>query len=105
MAFFLVKRKSEVEMAMALQSNGRTDFLFALQQELDTYDHLQKIIGECDVMLEKKLNEIIGQDENKQQHQIAPKLYKKINKNTPKGIDLNLKSYQMFEGIDLLAFS
>ena len=76
MAFFLVKRKSEVEMAMALQSNGRTDFLFALQQELDTYDHLQKIIGECDVMLEKKLNEIIGQDDNKHLHQIAPKSYK-----------------------------
>jgi len=63
----------------------------------------RKKIGECDVILEKKLNEIIGQDDNKQQHQIAPKSYKKINKNTPKGIDLHLKSYQMFEGIDLLA--
>lgn len=96
-------RKSEAEIAMALQSNGRVDYLFALQQELDTYDHLQKKIGECDVMIEKKLNEIIGNDDNKQQHHIAPKFYKRVNKNTPKGIDLNLKSYQMFEGIDLLA--
>lgn len=96
-------RKSESEIAMALQSNGRSDYLFALQQELDTYDHLQKKIAECDVMIEKKLNEIIGEDDNKRQHHIDPKIYKKINKNTPKSIDLNLKSYQMFEGIDLLA--
>jgi transposase len=96
-------RKSESEIAMALQSNGRSDYLFALQQELDTYDHLQKKIAECDVMIEKKLNEIIGQDDNKRQHHIDPKIYKKINKNTPKSIDLNLKSYQMFEGLDLLA--
>lgn len=96
-------RKSESEIAMALQSNGRSDFLFALQQELDTYDHLQKKIAECDVMIEKKLNEIISNDNNKQQHHIDSKFYKRVNKNTPKGIDLNLKSYQMFEGIDLLA--
>ena len=68
-------RKSEDEIARALQSNGRKDYLFALQQELDTYDHLQKKI----------------------------KTHKRINKNTPKDIDLNLKSYQMFEGTDLLA--
>lgn len=88
---------------MALRSNGRADYLFALQQELYTYDHLQKKIAECDVMIEKKLNEIIGNDDNKHQHQIEPKLYKRVNKNTPKDIDLNLKSYQMFEGIDLLS--
>lgn len=49
------------------------------------------------------LNEIIDNDENKKQHFIEPKTYKRINKNTPKDIDLNLKSYQMFEGTDLLA--
>ena len=96
-------RKSEAEIARALQSNGRKDYLFALRQELDTYDHLQKKISECDKMIEEMLNEIIDNDENKKQHHIDPKIYKRINKNTPKDIDLNLKSYQMFEGIDLLA--
>ena len=95
--------KSEAEIAAALQSNGRKDFLFALQQELDTYDHLQKKIAECDVMIDQMLNEIIDNDDNKKQHYIDPKSYKRINKNTPKDIDLNLKSYQMFEGTDLLA--
>jgi hypothetical protein len=88
---------------MALQSNGRKDYLFALQQELDTYDHLQKKIAECDVMIDQTLNEIIDNDDNKKQHHIEPKIYKRINKNTPRDIDLNLKSYQMFEGTDLLA--
>jgi transposase len=96
-------RKSEEEIARALQSNGRKDYLFALEQELETYDHLQKKITECDVKIEQMLNHIIDNDENKKQHYIEPKQHKRINKNTPKDIDLNLKSYQMFEGTDLLA--
>jgi transposase len=96
-------RKSETEIAKALQNNGRKDYLFALRQELDTYDYLQKKVSECDKMIEETLNEIIENDDNKKQHFIEPKVYKRINKNTPKDIDLNLKSYQMFEGIDLLA--
>lgn len=96
-------RKSEAEIARALQSNGRKDYLFALQQELDTYDHLQKKIEQCDKEIENMLDEIINSDDDKRQHHIEPKSYKRINKNTPKDIDLNLKSYQMFEGTDLLA--
>ncbi|HLP35190.1 MAG TPA: IS110 family transposase [Amoebophilaceae bacterium] len=96
-------RKTEAEIARALQSNGRKDYLFALGQELDTYDHLQQKIAACDKMIEQTLNEIINNDDNKKQHQIEAKSYKRINKNTPKDIDLNLKSYQMFEGTDLLA--
>ena len=96
-------RKSEEEIAMALQSNGRKDYLFALKQEFENYNHLQNKIMECDKMIEQMLNEIIDNDDDKKQHHIDPKRYKKVNKNTPKNIDLNLKSYQMFEGIDLLA--
>lgn len=96
-------RKSEEEIAMALESNGRKDYLFALKQELGNYDHLQEQIVECDKMIEEKLRAIIENDENKKQHHIDPKPHKRINKNTPKNIDLNLTSYQMFEGTDLLA--
>lgn len=96
-------RKSEAEIAKALQSNGRKDYLFALQQELFTYEHLQKLIVEVDLKIEEKLNEIIGNDDNKKQHHIDPKPHKRVNKNTPKNFDINQKSYQMFEGIDLLA--
>ena len=96
-------RKSEQEIALALQSNGRKDYLFALQQELETYDHLQKKIEQCDVEIEKMLDEIIRSNDDKRQHYIEPKTHKRINKNTPKNIDLNLKAYQMFEGTDFLA--
>lgn len=96
-------RKSEEEIARALQSNGRKDYLFALQQELETYDHLQNKIAQCDKEIEKMLEEIINSDDDKKQHYLEPKPHKRINKNTPKDIDLNLKSYQMFEGTDLLA--
>lgn len=96
-------RKSEEEIARALQSNGRKDYLFALQQELDTYDHLQNKIEQCDLEIARMLDEIIDADDNKRQHTIEKKAHKRLNKNTPKNIDLNLKSYQMFEGIDFLA--
>jgi transposase len=96
-------RKSKEEIALALQSNGRRDYLFALKQELDTYDHLQKKIEECDKEIEKMLDEIINSDDNKREHHIDTNPHKRINKNTPKDIDLNLKAYQMFEGTDLLA--
>jgi transposase len=96
-------KKTEQEIAKALQSNGRKDLLFTLNHELDIYLYLQSKITECDHKINEKLDEIIGNDNNKKQHYIESKPYKRINKNTPKDIDINLKSYQMFEGIDLLA--
>jgi len=95
--------KSAEEMALALQTNGRKDYLFTLRQELDTYEYLQRKIQECDVEIELLLDQIISSDDNKQQYHIESKPYKKINKNTPKNLDMNLKAYQMFEGTDLLA--
>ena len=74
-----------------------------MEQELDTYEYLQNKIRQCDKAIADKLDEIIENDSNKKQHDIDAKPYKRINKNTPKNIDLNLKSYQMFEGTDLLA--
>lgn len=96
-------KKSEEEIAKALHSNGRKDFLYALKDELDTYEFIQKKIRECDDQIAEKLNDIIGKDPEKQEHHIDKKAYKRINKNTPKDIDINLKSYQMFKGTDLLA--
>ncbi|MEX2411642.1 MAG: transposase [Candidatus Paceibacterota bacterium] len=96
-------RKSEGEIAKALQSNGRKDYLFALQQELETYDQTQQKITRCDIEIEKIPGEIINSDDNKREHYIEAKPHKRINKNTPKDIDLNLKAYQMFEGTDILA--
>lgn len=96
-------KKSEEEIAKALHSNGRKDFLYALKDELDTYEFIQKKIKECDDQIAEKLDDIIDKDSEKQEHYIDKKPYKRINKNTPKNIDINLKSYQMFKGTDLLA--
>ncbi|NMH87643.1 IS110 family RNA-guided transposase [Flavivirga algicola] len=96
-------KKSEEEIAKALHSNGRKDFLYALKDELDTYEFIQKKIRECDDQIAEKLDDIIGKDPEKQKHHIDKKTYKRINKNTPKDIDINLKSYQMLKGTDLLA--
>lgn len=96
-------RKSEEEIAKALQSNGRKDYLFALEQELEMYEHFQSKIKLCDIEIEKMLARTIDNDDNKKQHYIEGKPHKRINKNTPKNIDLNLMAYQYFEGVDLMA--
>ena len=95
-------KKSEEEMAKALQTNGRKDYLFALNQEYKMYQNLQNQIKECDIEIEAILTSQINDDDHKKQHYTDPKPHKKINKNTPKNIDLNLIGYQYFEGIDLL---
>lgn len=96
-------RKPQDEIARALQSNGRKDYLFALQQELDMYKTLQYKIDACDAEIKKFLENSINDNDDKRQHTIEKKTHKRVNKNDPKNIDLNLAGYQYFEGVDLLA--
>src|SRR6476469_7313114 len=46
--------------------------------------------------------QIMGNDD-KREHFIDKKVHKRINKNSPKNIDINLMAYQYFEGVDLLS--
>ncbi len=96
-------KKSEEEIAKALQTNGRKDYLFALKHECDMYQRIQSSISECDAEIEKLLNEQISNNDDKRQHYIDKKVHKKVNKNSPKNIDMNLVAYQYFEGVDLLS--
>jgi len=66
-------RKSEEEIAKALQYNGREDYFFALKQEWKTYIHLQKQIDETDKEIKKLLKKIIRNDENKKKHTVKKK--------------------------------
>jgi transposase len=95
-------KKSEQEIAKALQSNGRKDLLFSLTHEYELYQIFQGKISECDKQIQKLLNEQINNDDNKRQHHKEGKVHKRLNKNNP-DININLLSYQYFEGVDLLA--
>ena len=96
-------RKSEEEIAKALQFNGRKDYLFALQQEWDSYKHLQQQIMDTDLQIDRLLKEFIEKDDHKKQHTIEKKKHKRKNKNAVSQTDMNLIAYQYFEGIDLMA--
>ncbi len=73
-------RKSEEEIAKALQYNGRKDYYFALKQEWATYQHLQNQINELDAQIKKTLTEVIENDENKKQHIVKKKPIKEKTK-------------------------
>jgi transposase len=96
-------KKPKEEIARALQSNGRSDYLFALKQELDQYKYFQKQISKCDKEIEKQLNRHLKEKNLTDFQTIEPKIHKRINKNTPKNIDLNQIAYQYFDGVDIMA--
>lgn len=95
-------RKSEEEIAKALVSNKREDYLFGLKQEFDRYQFHNQLIEACDQEVSAFLNQVISQREDLVDDIPEPKPHKKQNKNTLKGVDLNIVSYQYFEGVDLL---
>lgn len=95
-------RKSQEEIAKALKGNNRTDFLFGLKQEYESYLFYQKKIEDCDKQINAFLKNQINTDPDKKKLKTDDKKHKRINKNAIKGIDLNQASYQYFGGIDLM---
>ncbi|MFT6982633.1 MAG: transposase [Crocinitomicaceae bacterium] len=96
-------KKSEEEIAKALQSNGRKDFLFALKQEFQIYHETQKKIEQCDKMIERFMNAYFKTNPELEKLKAPKKPYKRITKNTPKNIDLNQIAYKYFGGVDLMS--
>ena len=61
-----------------------------------------KLIEECDAEIVKLLVVIFNSDVNPIDNMPSKKPDKRVNKNTIKGIDLNITAYQYFGGVDLL---
>jgi len=95
-------RKSEEEIAKALVSNQRQDYLFGLRQEFDRYQFYKLKIEECDKQIVEFLDQVIRSKEFVVDDLPEKKPDKRINKNSIKGIDLNIIAYQYFDGVDLL---
>ncbi|KAA6314838.1 hypothetical protein EZS27_034612, partial [termite gut metagenome] len=74
-------RKSKEEIAKALKGNNRTDYLFGLKQELDSYHFYQRKIAECDKQISAFLKNQINTDPKKKKLKTADKPHKRVNKN------------------------
>ena len=96
-------KKSEQEIEKALQSNNRTDYHFALRQEFDRYAFIQTQIIQVDEKIKKLISQHIENEDTKKALYIESKVHKRVNKNTPKNMDINLAAYQYFDGIDFMA--
>ncbi|MBK8848427.1 MAG: IS110 family transposase [Bacteroidetes bacterium] len=95
-------KKSKEEIAKALKGNNRTDYLFGLKQEYESYLFFQKKTDACDVEITKFLKVQINTHPEMKKLKTDNKPHKRINKNSIKGIDLNQASYQYFGGVDLM---
>jgi hypothetical protein len=96
-------RKSEEEIAKALISNERKDYLFGLKQEYQRFRFYKQMIDECDKEIAAFLQNLIDNKPDVVDDLPTKKPYKRQNKNGIKGIDLNIIAYQYFDGVDLLA--
>ncbi|MCH2218430.1 MAG: IS110 family transposase [Flavobacteriales bacterium] len=96
-------RKSEEEIAKALISNQREDYLFGLKQEYDRYQFYSTKIKECDKEIGVFLDQTIKAKEDVVDDIPDDKYFKRQNKNALTGVDLNIVAYQYFDGVDLLA--
>lgn len=91
-------RKSKEEISKALVSNGRTDYLFGLQQEYERHLFYVSQIEKCD----HQISNFFSKELEQSQIEIPQaKPFKRENKNSIKQIDLNKVSYQYFGGVDL----
>jgi transposase len=95
-------RKSEEEIAKALQSNGRKDYLFALKQEYQIYKELQDKIIDCDQEINKFMDDYINKNSALKSLKTKDKVHKKVNKNCIKSMDLNQVAFKYFNGVDLM---
>lgn len=91
-------RKSEEEIAKALVGNKREDYLFGLQQEYERHLFYVSQIEKCDVRIACFLQELVKLSPVSEP---AVKLFKRANKNSIEGIDLNKIAYQYFQGVDI----
>ena len=96
-------KKSEEEIAKALHGNNRKEFLFGLKQEYDSYLFFKQKVEECDEEIKRFLDNYFSSQEFPIDDMPSKKPYKRVNKNTPRNMDLNVVSYQYFEGVDLMS--
>ncbi len=95
-------RKSEEEIAKALEGNKREDYLFGLEQEYQRHNFLIHQLEQCDIQIAALLEVYITSMDDVIDEVPSKKPYKRINKNSIKTVDLNIVAFQYFGGVDLL---
>lgn len=96
-------RKSKEEIAKALHSNNREDFLFGLKQEYQAYQFFQKQIVACDKEIDVFIKEELRKTPEKKKLKTTDKPYKRQNKNAISIKNFNQIAFQYFGGVDLMS--
>lgn len=96
-------KKPVEEFVKALQSNHRQEYLRCLKLELSQYKNTRVLIDQTDLFIKSLLDDFINQDNDKIKLVAEKKPHKRVNKNTPKNMDLNQLSFQYFGGVDLMS--
>ncbi|SEH05362.1 IS110 family RNA-guided transposase [Candidatus Venteria ishoeyi] len=96
-------KKPKEEIAKALHGNNRSDYIFGLKQEYESYNFFQKKIKACDKQIDKLIKREIRKNPENMKLKTSKKPHKKINKNSVDIKDFNQVAFQYFGGVDLMA--
>lgn len=89
-------KQTKETLAKALQGNWKEEYLFALKQSLNMYDFLKTQMGECEVQIERNLDQMNGGDGNSS--------LKKKGTVRQNDLSFNAKTYfNKIAGVDLCA--
>jgi hypothetical protein len=91
-------RKSQNEIAKALVSNERDGYIFGLNQEFERHQFYLQQIEKCDQKITEFLNHLLINATHKVPDD---KPFKRNNKNSISGLDLNKVAFQYFQGVDI----
>lgn len=95
-------KKSKDEITLALTGFYRQDYLFQLKQLMNTFDFLLQQIKEADKEMQDMLNKhLTDTQKNDLVFDKKKKDKKKVQKNAP-AFDVELKSFQLFSGVNLM---
>jgi transposase len=95
-------KKSKQEIALSLEGNWDKAYLFVLKQHYEAYLQSRKFIEECELEIDKLLQEHLATHEIDPSQAPFHKKALKKNKNTP-CVDFQKHSFQYFGGVDLFA--
>jgi len=93
-------KASEARVAKSLEGNWRSELVFVLRQELESYQTFQTKIAECDQQLHRHYKSMEAKADPKQLPQIPRD--KRAHGNIPAGFDLRAELYRA-TGVDLTA--
>lgn len=98
----LIDNKKKEDVLLSLKGNYREEYLFGIKQALEMWEHYQLLQNQCDVQIEKILNQLTSDKQEPQNHGTGKRIKKR---NKPMIEDFHLLMTKLTMGKDTTAIA